>query len=82
MSLLHICDALDRYINYTDDFIGEWIYDEIPGMTMSINESVAFSSWKWVTGEYYSQLFVPVLTEVGLCFAFNAVNSREIYTDQ
>lgn len=50
-------------------------------MAPSINDIMKKCFWK-LEKVSCSDLFVPVFTSHGLCFAFNALNSEEIYTDK
>lgn len=77
----HICDShlvsnlgLDQ--NVADKSIFETINDSSP----SIDDSMVFCRWRREL-DICPSFFKPILTEQGLCFTFNALNSRDIYTD-
>lgn len=70
---IHFADPKDKYTN-------ESIYDTIKDVALSLDDTIGFCMWQYKMGKC-KEYFVPVLTEEGLCFAFNALNSREIFTD-
>lgn len=57
------------------------IYGTILDLAPSFNETMFRCAWQYKNLSC-SKLFVPILTEEGLCFAFNALNSREMYTEE
>lgn len=80
-ALQHICPNLAELLNLGDDFVSEVIDDIITDIAPSFEDTVVKCKWK-NRNVSPASLFVPVLTPVGLCFSFNAVNSQEIYTDE
>lgn len=72
----HPADA----IHFGRTYINESIYEMIQDMAPTFNNTIDECEWQ---NEVFpcSQLFTPILTSEGVCFAFNALNSREIYTD-
>lgn len=63
------------------EFADEWIYDVMTDIAPTFRDTVEFCVWRLKTINC-SDYFVPMLTEIGHCFAFNALNSHEIYTDE
>lgn len=81
-ALIHLCEYVRRYTNYSDEFAADdWINDEIIKMALSID---TLKECKWLQKPILRcEMFKPtILTENGLCWSFNALNSREMYTDQ
>lgn len=80
-ALAHICESLKNVLKFEDNFTGEWIYDVITQMAPSLRNIFAACIWQGVNYPCW-ELFVPILTDKGLCFTFNSINSREIYTEE
>ncbi|XP_055308679.1 pickpocket protein 28-like isoform X2 [Sitodiplosis mosellana] len=79
-ALAHICPRLSDSIEYTDNLTTDAIYDTIQDIAPRMIQSEMRCVWQ-VQWKKCSKLFVPTLTEEGLCFAFNALNVHDIYTD-
>ena len=79
-ALVHLCEYFPQLYEFKDAFTGDWIYDIIADVAPPHFETWFYCKWldQSVSKENCT---VPVLTEEGLCFAFNGVNSNEIYTD-
>lgn len=81
-ALVHICDF--SWLK-DDSFPEQYANDNIYSVIKSIAPTLADTIFKC---EFLHQsvpcstLFAPILTEEGLCFAFNALNSHEVYTDE
>lgn len=80
-ALTHICPILPHLITWNDSFTDESIYDTIQNIAPYLHPSETRCLWTRYL-KPCSELFVPVLTEDGICFTFNALNSHEIYTDE
>lgn len=66
------------FIKNQHKFTNDSIYDIIKDLAPTLNDTM--SDCKWKSGKSpCSQLFAPIFTEIGLCFAFNILNSHEIY---
>lgn len=81
-ALAQICQfqyAFDQYFGKT--FVNESIYKLIQDMAPKLNETVGHCTWKdkSVACEH---LFRPIITDFGLCFTLNGINSREIYSNE
>lgn len=69
--------------NYDEEFVNSSIFDMIEEMAPILNDTVRACSLKdYDNDDTCSRLFVPISTEEGLCFSFNALNSDETYTDK
>lgn len=53
-------------------------------MSLQLTETIDMVKWQNTVVHYIdrSEFIFSVLTEVGLCFTFNALNSYEIYTEE
>lgn len=81
-AMMHICRFyFGDNMHFENEFANESIYDIISTMALTMNDTLFNCVWKSKV-ESCSQFFSPVLTEDGLCFTFNALNSRDIYTDR
>lgn len=81
-ALSHICPFPEfGHIELGDEFASESIYSIIQDIAPSLNDTITECTWKNKPTPC-SELFAPVLTEEGLCFAFNAPNSAELYTKE
>lgn len=78
-ALVHICEYLPRRYEFYDNFTDDWIYDVIADIAPPHLETWFHCKWQ---EQYDPECSVPVFTEEGLCFAFNGINSHEIYTDE
>lgn len=79
-ALAHICPRLAEQIDYSEKYINESIYNIIENNSINMFESILGGLFGEIPG-HFSKNIVPVLTDEGLCFSFNALNSHEIYTD-
>lgn len=84
-ALSHICPFPEYKnvlsFNFGDEFTNESIYSVIQDIALSLNDTIEECTWKNKPTDC-SKLFAPVMTDEGLCFAYNALNSRELYTEQ
>lgn len=80
-ALAHICYNFPQMIEFHDDFTSETIYDTITKLAPQINETLLFGYWRKDSFGCCDN-FAPVFTGQGLCFAFNSLNSNEVYTEE
>lgn len=81
-ALIHICqyDFVD-FFNFTNKFTNESIFNVIEDIAPSFEDTMFDCQWQYESNEC-SEFFAPILTGEGFCFAFNSLNSHEIYTEQ
>lgn len=76
--MYHFDDFADLSENFTDESVLHTIYN----MSIKMN-TFTLSKCKWRNKLIEcSQYFRNILTEGGICFAFNALNFEDIYTKQ
>lgn len=81
-ALIHICRfVLSDWMELDDQFASDSIFADIEDMAPSLDRTFFGCMWQYEESPC-SDLFVPTFTEEGLCFAFNAQNSNEIYTSE
>lgn len=68
------------YGHLKEFFLNESIYQIIRDMAPTCNDTLSYCRWQNRIRPC-QELFEPVFTERGLCFAFNALNSHETYTN-
>lgn len=81
-ALIHICQFyLPMNLDFGHEFMNDTIYDIIREMAPSLNDTMLECMWQYDV-DNCSELFRPILTDEGLCFTFNAINSHEMYTKE
>lgn len=75
---MHICSK--EFIDSAEDLVvprTESIYETIRKISPERSSTIVFSTW---LGQV--EHLQPIFTGEGLCYTFNSINSREIYTDE
>lgn len=81
-ALSHICRDIGVGSNYSSNFSDDSIYDIIMDIAPTFNDTMVICKWNDYKRVPCSKFIVPMFTNEGICFAFNALNSHEIYTDE
>lgn len=78
----HVCDPfLVEDFNLEQIHTGNSVYNIINDISPTFNDTMRLCKWRHKI-DFCSAYFVPILTEEGVCFTFNALNSRDIYTEK
>lgn len=78
-ALAHISPRLHGFVDDKENFADESIYQSIAEVALRYDDVISALSDRLFTknGRY-----VPVITEEGVCFSFNGLNSHDTYTDE
>lgn len=78
-ALANVCPLLPNLVAFEDRFANESIYKTIQDIAPQFSKVMCV-----INGKLHScsPLMKPILTDEGLCFAINALNSHEMYTNE
>lgn len=77
-----VCDTLDVEDRSGDKFIDNSIYETIADIAPAFNDTMAMCSWKRNELDSCAEIFKSIWSGEGKCFAFNALNAHEMYTER
>lgn len=84
-ALIHLChfEHHKAFVgeHFGNRFVNDSIYQLIQEMAPTCNETLSYCKWQ-ETKYPCMELFKPVFTEKGICFAFNALNSRDTFSKE
>lgn len=80
-ALAHVCPLLTELVKFEDEFTDESIYDTIQVLAPFQSDLMFLSLWQGIF-DRFEKLFYPVLTDEGLCFSLNTLNSQDMYTNK
>lgn len=76
-----VCDAhLTSYFELGTNHTDHTIFDTLRDVAISFNDTMFHCKWRNDIN-YCQKYFKPILTEEGVCFTFNVLNSKEIYNE-
>lgn len=79
---VHLCDPfLVENFNYEQNLTNNLIFGILNDISPMFEDTMYLCKWRHQV-DNCSLYFQPILTEEGVCFTFNALNSRDIYTDE
>lgn len=82
-AVIQLCDAHIATDNFDigTDYTNSTLFDAIQDVAPTFNDTMFFCKWR---NDYPAcrDLFSPVWTEEGICYTFNDLNSKDIYTDE
>lgn len=80
--LVHICSFDPPIYDYLGNkFINESFYELMQDMAPTCNDTLVRCKWKGVEHPC-TNLFKPMINGQGICFTFNALNSRDVHTEE
>lgn len=79
LAINHLCPNLIWFRE--DKFENESIFEIIREIAPTLVDTLVDCKWGY-RSRNCEKTFVPTFTEVGLCFAYNALNSRDFFTNE
>lgn len=81
-ALIHIChfDFKDD-IRFHEEFTNSSIFETMQDIMPAFNETITKCKWRREK-RACDELLSPIITGAGLCYAFNSLNSHDVYTNE
>lgn len=81
ITFTHICDVKTFEIfDIGNNFTDATLIRDLNNIALKLNDSLHYCEWHY-KDKKCSEMFRPILTEEGICFTFNSLNSRDIYSE-
>lgn len=84
MALAHICDTdliTKIRLELGKEVANARLIEDLNHISIKLNDSIIDCNWR-KNNKSCSDMFRPILTEDGVCFTFNSLNSQEIYSKE
>lgn len=82
-TVLQLCDAhiaVDNF-NIGTNFTNSEFFNVLNEIAPTYNDTMFFCKWR-NEANFCNEYFRTTITEEGVCYTYNALNSHEIYTDE
>ena len=82
LKLAPICPDLAIIIPHKNDFVDEDVFNVIEDVAPNVEHITLSCSWKGAIINCSEYLKPILIREFSICFTFNGLNSRDVYTDE
>lgn len=82
-AVLQVCDShLNENFEVDEEIATNDIFDTLSELAPNSTQTMWSCKWRNEVMMNCEKHFRPIMTEEGLCFTFNALNSGDIYTNE